>query len=244
MLLSKNYFLRKYPHIEEDEYLRVDFRDTKLLSLAFSLISAISFFITFILFKYTNETFDLIYAFSSIILSIATIVLSLRFKLRITYIFYKVFEGAFLASISIYLKLKFLDWFETNEGYMFISAASAIVVTSLITSIFYLLFGVGIRNFFISLISIFLFIMLLSAGLFFYFSKIVYGFSFFNNILIIIPIVLYFSFLSVMYNEEGIKIINEGCKKYYTWSLSFALTLVFPYSFIEFINILKHNSRK
>ena len=244
MLVSRNYFLRKYPHIEEDEYLRVDFRDTKLLSLAFSLISAISFFATFVLFKYTNETFDLIYVFSSIILSILTIVLSLRFKLRIAYILYKVFEGAFLASLSVYLKLKFMDWFDTNEGYMFISAAAAIIVSNLVVSIFYLLFGIGIRNFTFMLISSFAFIMLLGAGLFFYFSKIVYGFSFFSNILVIIPISLYFTFLSIMYNEEGIKIINEGCKKYYTWSISFALTLVFPYSFIEFINILKHNSHK
>ena len=88
---------------------------------------------------------------------------------------------------------------------------SAIVVTSLITSIFYLLFGVGIRNFFITLISIFLFIMLLGAGLFFYFSKIVYGFSFFNNILIIIPIVLYFSFLSVM---------CSGCRNSYFFDVA------------------------
>ena len=62
--------------------------------------------------------------------------------------------------------------------------------------------------------------------------------------LTLVPISLYFTFLSIMYNEEGIKIINEGCKKYYTWSISFAMTLVFPYSFIEFINILKHNSHK
>lgn len=244
MLVSRNYFLRKYPHIEEDEYLRADFRDTKLLSLAFSLISAISFFATFILFKYTNETFDLIYVFSSVILSILTIVLSLRFKLTVTYILYKVFEGAFLASLSTYLKIKFVDWFETYEGYMFITAAATIVISNLVVSLYYLFFGIGIRNFTISLVTSFAFIMLVGVGLLFYFSRIVNGFSFFNDLLVIIPISLYFTFLSIMYNEEGIRIINEGCKKYYTWSISFALTLVFPYSFIEFINILKHNSRK
>lgn len=244
MLVSKNYFLRKYPHTDEDEYLRADFRDTKLLTVAFSLISAISFFATYFLFKYTNTTFDLIFIFSSIILSILTIVLSIRFKLRITYILYKVFEGAFLASLSIYLKLKFVDWFDTNEGFLFISAAAAIVASNLVVSIFYSLFGVGIRNFIFMLLSSFTFIILLSVGILFYFSKVVYGFSFFRNLLVIIPFSLYFTFLSIMYNEEGIKIINEGCKKYYTWSISFALTLVFPYSFIEFINILKYNSHK
>ena len=244
MLSPRNIFLRNYPHLEEDEYLRADFRDTRLLSVAFSLISAISFFAILIIFRYTSDIFDLIISSSSIILMIVTFILSYRYKLRWSFILYKVLEGVFLASTSIFFKIKFYDWFETNEGFLFISASSAIVVSGFVVSIFYLLFGMGIRNFYFMYFSSFLFLIIISLGIFLYISKIVYGFTFINNFLVVIPILIYFLFISIMYAEESIKIINNGCKKHYTWAISFATTLAFPYSFIELINIFRYNSRK
>ena len=244
MFQSKNPFLRKYPPLDEDEYLRVDFRDTKLLSLALSLISAISFIGTYVVFKYTNTLFDLIYLFSCTILLIGSFIISSKLKIKVLFIIYKIAEGAFLSSLSILLKIKFYDWFETYNGYMFVSAAAMIVISNIVVNLYYFFFGLGIRNFIISMVSCSLFILIVSSLTLMYLSNTVYGFSLLNNLLSVIPIMIFFVFISIVYNEEVLRIINNGCKKYYTWSLSFGITAVFLYSFIEFINLFRYNSRK
>lgn len=224
MFESTNPFLRKTPSQSEDFKSASRIEDVRLYITVISLIMAISLTLSFLLYNYLNDVIRYIVYGITTIVSISSIIIATRVKgLTLSMaIIYAVFISISLAFISSYLNYGFNKWFNYDDGEIFITIAYTVIFSELLVAIFYVFFGKGIRNFWFTVLVIFLGTLLIGCIVIFTLYKTIVGFSFIKNLIAIIPvsfIIIYF----MVYTQEEIRrrIQDQVPPKWYTLSFAF-----------------------
>ena len=206
-----NPLLEKSNYIETSEPVSKNLQYSSILSLLFSLILAIFYLSTETLFQtfITGSLAPFIVALSSTLFTVLLFIL-LSFitkKNKVLMIFYVIFEGISLGSISHYF-LSLNTYSAIMIGNIILSISSAIVVSLFITSLINFIVRDKIKNFIIVFLVSLGLSLIVSVGLNFYFSYVFNSFKIIPSLLSSVLTVLIVVFMSHVYYE----VIRENIK--------------------------------
>lgn len=224
MFESTNPFLRKTPSQIEDFKGVSRIEDVRLYITVISLIMAISLTLSFLVYNYLNDVIRYTVYGVTTIVSIASIIIATRVKgLTLSMaIIYAVFISISLAFISSYLNTGFNKWFNYDDGEIFITIAYTVIFSGLLVAIFYVFFGKGIRNFWFTVLVLFLASLLIGLIVILTLYKTMVGFSFIKNLIALIPVSFIIIYFMVLIQEEIRRRIQDQMPpKWYTLSFAF-----------------------
>lgn len=226
---------------------KADLNKVRIYGLALSMIMMLSSLAT-LYFYNTTLGLNTLIIITLITLGIAIISLILARKIRVLSfpmaIIYSISQAVSFSLLSLILKSRF--YYVINEGIVtlnpdsvaFVTVAYTIFLDIMITEIFYNMNTVGIRNIYFIYITIFLISLFIMAGATFYFSKVLVGFSFIKNFIFSILSSFLIIFFLISYQEEIIRIVENGTDRTYSWNLALGGIMVIIWFFIDFLKLL------
>ncbi|MCR5741977.1 MAG: hypothetical protein K6G38_05935 [Gammaproteobacteria bacterium] len=246
MFKTTNPYLKNIDYLEGENALRVNHNESRILSLMFCLIVAVSYILPYLVIGALNDTVSVIFIIGSFIISLSSFVLGLKIKrletlLTITNM---VFTAFFLGLTSEFFRLLILDRFNSYDGYIINAFTASIIASITVSTLIEYLFGNYVRNFFFRFLIGYGVLLTIAILMMLSINSSTQSFPLAKCILVAAFFSLLVMFIATIYYENTRFMIIDGVKKNNTWRISFSIIALITWFLIDLFYLIKYSFGK